>query len=121
MSTDQSESSRAVVLSFIYFLFFFFSLTKTKPRITSNTQLWIFPTFFLSLCASCSILQYINQRLKHRERWVGALTSTLTPCEYVQKETSLRSHGAATHGTRHEMRSGFIGDIFDYLCPFPYL
>lgn len=28
-----------------------------------------------------SILQYINQRLKHRERWVGALTSTFVPRE----------------------------------------
>ncbi|XP_061523394.1 mesoderm-specific transcript homolog protein isoform X2 [Phycodurus eques] len=26
-----------------------------------------------------SVLQYINQRLKHRERWVGALTSTFVP------------------------------------------
>uniref|UniRef100_A0A8C2QAP5 Mesoderm specific transcript n=1 Tax=Cyprinus carpio TaxID=7962 RepID=A0A8C2QAP5_CYPCA len=30
-----------------------------------------------------SILQYINQRLKHRERWVGALTSTSTPLHMI--------------------------------------
>lgn len=29
-----------------------------------------------------SILQYINQRKKHRERWVGALMSTSVPREY---------------------------------------
>lgn len=33
---------------------------------------------------SLSILQYINQRLKHRERWVGALTSTFVPRELHQ-------------------------------------
>ncbi|KAI4874941.1 hypothetical protein NFI96_029370 [Prochilodus magdalenae] len=30
-----------------------------------------------------SILQYINQRLKHRDRWVGALTSTSTPLHMI--------------------------------------
>ncbi|AWO98082.1 Calcium-transporting ATPase isoform 3 [Scophthalmus maximus] len=30
-----------------------------------------------------SILQYINQRLKHRERWVGALTSTFVPLHMI--------------------------------------
>lgn len=30
---------------------------------------------------SFSILQYINQRKKHRERWVGALMSTSVPRE----------------------------------------
>uniref|UniRef100_A0A3P8S734 Mesoderm specific transcript n=1 Tax=Amphiprion percula TaxID=161767 RepID=A0A3P8S734_AMPPE len=30
-----------------------------------------------------SILQYINQRLKHRERWVGALTSTYVPLHMI--------------------------------------
>uniref|UniRef100_A0A669AYR2 Mesoderm specific transcript n=1 Tax=Oreochromis niloticus TaxID=8128 RepID=A0A669AYR2_ORENI len=29
------------------------------------------------------ILQYINQRLKHRERWVGALTSTYVPLHMI--------------------------------------
>ncbi|MEE6481750.1 hypothetical protein FKM82_012954 [Ascaphus truei] len=29
-----------------------------------------------------SILQYINQRHKHRDRWVGALTNASVPCEY---------------------------------------
>uniref|UniRef100_A0A3Q3QTC3 AB hydrolase-1 domain-containing protein n=1 Tax=Monopterus albus TaxID=43700 RepID=A0A3Q3QTC3_MONAL len=30
-----------------------------------------------------SILQYINQRLIHRERWVGALTSTFVPLHMI--------------------------------------
>uniref|UniRef100_A0A8C7ZC09 Mesoderm specific transcript n=1 Tax=Oryzias sinensis TaxID=183150 RepID=A0A8C7ZC09_9TELE len=30
-----------------------------------------------------SILQYINQRLKHRDRWVGALTSTFIPLHMI--------------------------------------
>ncbi|KAF3705131.1 Mesoderm-specific transcript -like protein [Channa argus] len=30
-----------------------------------------------------SILQYINQRVKHRERWVGALTSTFVPLHLI--------------------------------------
>ncbi|XP_077355525.1 mesoderm-specific transcript homolog protein [Festucalex cinctus] len=30
-----------------------------------------------------SVLQYINQRLKHRERWVGALTSTMVPLHLI--------------------------------------
>ncbi|CAF95989.1 unnamed protein product, partial [Tetraodon nigroviridis] len=30
-----------------------------------------------------SILQFINQRLKHRERWVGALTSTFVPLHMI--------------------------------------
>nr|XP_061809659.1 mesoderm-specific transcript homolog protein-like isoform X3 [Nerophis lumbriciformis] len=29
------------------------------------------------------VLQYINQRLKHRERWVGALTSTFVPLHLI--------------------------------------
>uniref|UniRef100_A0A671KL20 Mesoderm-specific transcript homolog protein-like n=1 Tax=Sinocyclocheilus anshuiensis TaxID=1608454 RepID=A0A671KL20_9TELE len=32
---------------------------------------------------SRGILQYINQRLKHRERWVGTLTSTSTPLHMI--------------------------------------
>ncbi|NXO79451.1 MEST protein, partial [Sitta europaea] len=32
---------------------------------------------------SCSILQYINQRKKHRERWVGALMSTSVPLHLI--------------------------------------
>ncbi|XP_058842482.1 mesoderm-specific transcript homolog protein-like [Acipenser ruthenus] len=30
-----------------------------------------------------SILQYINQRLKHRDRWVGALTTTTVPLHLI--------------------------------------
>uniref|UniRef100_A0A672ZLS3 AB hydrolase-1 domain-containing protein n=1 Tax=Sphaeramia orbicularis TaxID=375764 RepID=A0A672ZLS3_9TELE len=30
-----------------------------------------------------SILQYINQRLQHRDRWVGALTSTFVPLHMI--------------------------------------
>lgn len=41
------------------------------------------PLCSLTLPLSLSILQYINQRLKHRERWVGALTSTFIPREYA--------------------------------------
>lgn len=49
------------------------------------------PFWMPSVCFS-SILQYINQRLKHRERWVGALTSTSVPCEFARKSLFWRSH-----------------------------
>lgn len=68
----------------------FSSLYNTEPRGAGDAD----PTR-ISLCPnpqeqiplhntnfSFSVLQYINQRKKHRERWVGALMSTSVPCEY---------------------------------------
>lgn len=46
-------------------------------------------SFLCSAVSDCllslplSILQYINQRLQHRERWVGTLTSTFVPREFT--------------------------------------
>lgn len=46
------------------------------------------PSMMSSLCVS-SILQFLNQRLKHRERWVGALTSTSVPRELTLSKVFL--------------------------------
>lgn len=47
------------------------------------------PFNLLMVSPQFSILQYINQRLKHRERWVGALTSTFVPCEFTAVSSEL--------------------------------
>ncbi|NWZ87960.1 MEST protein, partial [Poecile atricapillus] len=49
--------------------------TRSPPR--RNSGIWRNDDF------SFSILQYINQRKKHRERWVGALTSTSVPLHLI--------------------------------------
>lgn len=50
---------------------------------------WIHASTFWCSPPLFSILQYINQRLKHRERWVGALTSTFVPCEFTAASSEL--------------------------------
>uniref|UniRef100_A0A8B9R7L2 Mesoderm specific transcript n=1 Tax=Astyanax mexicanus TaxID=7994 RepID=A0A8B9R7L2_ASTMX len=55
----------------------------TQPTEAEYWDMWTGVRFNDGNLVMDSILQYINQRLKHRERWVGALTSTLTPCEYI--------------------------------------
>ncbi|NXM74964.1 MEST protein, partial [Serilophus lunatus] len=44
--------------------------------ITMGISLWTGPV-------SLSVLQYINQRKQHRQRWVGALTSTSVPLHLI--------------------------------------
>ncbi|NWS77864.1 MEST protein, partial [Crotophaga sulcirostris] len=52
---------------------------RTIPRLCSSWRHHVLPhTTFLS-----SILQYINQRKKHRDRWVGALMSTSVPLHLI--------------------------------------
>uniref|UniRef100_A0A671RMA1 Mesoderm-specific transcript homolog protein-like n=1 Tax=Sinocyclocheilus anshuiensis TaxID=1608454 RepID=A0A671RMA1_9TELE len=55
----------------------------TQPTEAEFWDMWTGIRFNDGNLVIDSILQYINQRLKHRERWVGALTSTSTPCEYT--------------------------------------
>ncbi|XP_010784383.1 mesoderm-specific transcript homolog protein isoform X1 [Notothenia coriiceps] len=58
-----------------------------------------------------SILQYINQRLKHRERWVGALTSTFVPqswtlsCLACERKPRSPSVILSSGGSAHDLRT----------------
>uniref|UniRef100_A0A3B5M9L5 Mesoderm specific transcript n=1 Tax=Xiphophorus couchianus TaxID=32473 RepID=A0A3B5M9L5_9TELE len=49
-----------------------------------------------------SILQYINQRFQHRDRWVGALTSTHAPCKWClgQQSPFWTTTSVTTHSWR---------------------
>ncbi|GAA6066057.1 mesoderm-specific transcript homolog protein [Tachysurus ichikawai] len=55
----------------------------TQPAEAELWDMWTGIRFNDGNLVMDSILQYINQRLKHRERWVGALTSTLTPLHMI--------------------------------------
>lgn len=55
----------------------------TQPTEADFWDMWTGIRFNDGNLVMDSILQYINQRLKHRERWVGALTSTSTPLHMI--------------------------------------
>uniref|UniRef100_A0A8C9TDU7 Mesoderm specific transcript n=1 Tax=Scleropages formosus TaxID=113540 RepID=A0A8C9TDU7_SCLFO len=55
----------------------------TQPSEAELWDMWTGLRFSDGNLVLDSILQYINQRLKHRERWVGALTSTLIPLHMI--------------------------------------
>ncbi|XP_043092725.1 mesoderm-specific transcript homolog protein isoform X1 [Puntigrus tetrazona] len=55
----------------------------TQPTEAEFWDMWTGIRFNDGNLVMDSILQYINQRLKHRERWVGALTSTSTPLHMI--------------------------------------
>lgn len=57
-------------------------------RLDGWVPMWYVPFWMSPVCFS-SVLQYINQRLKHRDRWVGALTSTSVPCEFTPSKVFL--------------------------------
>ncbi|XP_062861623.1 mesoderm-specific transcript homolog protein [Trichomycterus rosablanca] len=55
----------------------------TQPTEAEFWDMWTAFRFNDGNLVVDSILQYINQRQKHRDRWVGALTSTLTPLHLI--------------------------------------
>ncbi|XP_076861478.1 mesoderm-specific transcript homolog protein isoform X2 [Brachyhypopomus gauderio] len=55
----------------------------TQPTASDYWDMWTSVRFNDGNLVLDSILQYINQRLKHRDRWVGALTSTLIPLHLI--------------------------------------
>ncbi|XP_051544267.1 mesoderm-specific transcript homolog protein isoform X2 [Myxocyprinus asiaticus] len=55
----------------------------TQPTEAEFWDMWTGIRFNDGNLVMDSILQYINQRLKHRDRWVGALTSTSTPLHMI--------------------------------------
>uniref|UniRef100_A0A7N6B4J9 AB hydrolase-1 domain-containing protein n=1 Tax=Anabas testudineus TaxID=64144 RepID=A0A7N6B4J9_ANATE len=86
-----------------------------------------------------SILRYINQRLKHRERWVGALTSTLVPLhmiygpldpvnphpqfirlyqQLVQRSTVTILDEHISHYPQLEDPTGFLNAYFNFIHSF---
>uniref|UniRef100_A0A7N6B658 AB hydrolase-1 domain-containing protein n=1 Tax=Anabas testudineus TaxID=64144 RepID=A0A7N6B658_ANATE len=85
------------------------------------------------------ILRYINQRLKHRERWVGALTSTLVPLhmiygpldpvnphpqfirlyqQLVQRSTVTILDEHISHYPQLEDPTGFLNAYFNFIHSF---
>uniref|UniRef100_A0A8D0CNB4 Mesoderm specific transcript n=1 Tax=Sander lucioperca TaxID=283035 RepID=A0A8D0CNB4_SANLU len=86
-----------------------------------------------------SILQYINQRLKHRERWVGVLTSTFVPLhmiygpldpvnphpqfirlyqQLVQRSTVTILDEHISHYPQLEDPTGFLNAYFNFIHSF---
>ncbi|XP_026884887.1 mesoderm-specific transcript homolog protein isoform X1 [Electrophorus electricus] len=55
----------------------------TQPTEAEHWDMWTSVRFNDGNLVLDSVLQYINQRLTHRDRWVGALTSTLTPLHLI--------------------------------------
>uniref|UniRef100_A0A8D0CQ31 Mesoderm specific transcript n=1 Tax=Sander lucioperca TaxID=283035 RepID=A0A8D0CQ31_SANLU len=85
------------------------------------------------------ILQYINQRLKHRERWVGVLTSTFVPLhmiygpldpvnphpqfirlyqQLVQRSTVTILDEHISHYPQLEDPTGFLNAYFNFIHSF---
>uniref|UniRef100_A0A3B5ACU5 Mesoderm specific transcript n=1 Tax=Stegastes partitus TaxID=144197 RepID=A0A3B5ACU5_9TELE len=86
-----------------------------------------------------SILQYINQRFKHRDRWVGALTSTFVPLhmiygpldpvnphpqfirlyqQLVQRSTITVLDEHISHYPQLEDPTGFLNAYFNFIHSF---
>ncbi|KAK7149687.1 hypothetical protein R3I94_009102 [Phoxinus phoxinus] len=55
----------------------------TQPTEAEFWDMWTGIRFNDGNLVMDSVLQYINQRMKHRERWVGALTSSSTPLHMI--------------------------------------
>ncbi|XP_077090559.1 mesoderm-specific transcript homolog protein isoform X2 [Siphateles boraxobius] len=55
----------------------------TQPTEAEFWDMWTGVRFNDGNLVMDSVLQYINQRMKHRERWVGALTSSSTPLHMI--------------------------------------
>ncbi|KAG7247971.1 hypothetical protein CRUP_008432 [Coryphaenoides rupestris] len=53
----------------------------TQPTDAEFWDMWTGLRFNDGNLVLDSVLQFINQRAKHRDRWVGALSSTFVPCE----------------------------------------
>lgn len=75
--------------------------------------------FWMSFICLSSILQYINQRLKHRERWVGALTSSSVPCEFTHKSFQWQSRFFVTELSRLCLSVHMIYGPLDPVNPHP--
>nr|XP_029500425.1 mesoderm-specific transcript homolog protein [Oncorhynchus nerka] len=54
----------------------------TQPTDAEFLDMWTGVRFNDGNLVMDSILQFINQRDEHRDRWVGALTSTFIPGEF---------------------------------------
>ncbi|XP_037099447.1 mesoderm-specific transcript homolog protein isoform X1 [Syngnathus acus] len=55
----------------------------TKPTNAELWNMWVSIRYNDGHLVLDSLLQYINQRIKHRERWVGALTTTSVPLHLI--------------------------------------
>uniref|UniRef100_A0A3Q3BAD9 Mesoderm specific transcript n=1 Tax=Kryptolebias marmoratus TaxID=37003 RepID=A0A3Q3BAD9_KRYMA len=67
-----------------------------------------------------SILQYINQRLKHRDRWVGALTSTFIPRKFTVATRS-RVFMNQTFLKVHLVKRSTVTVLDDHISHYPQL
>ncbi|XP_077565508.1 mesoderm-specific transcript homolog protein-like [Stigmatopora nigra] len=69
-----------------------------------------------------SVLQYINQRLKHRERWVGALTSTLVPLHLIYGPLDpVNPHPQFIQHYRRLVRRSTVSVLDEHISHYPQL
>ncbi|XP_027698074.1 mesoderm-specific transcript homolog protein isoform X2 [Vombatus ursinus] len=69
-----------------------------------------------------SILQYINQRKKHRDRWVGALTSVAVPLHFIYGPSDpVNPHPEFMNLYRKTLPQSTVSILDDHISHYPQL
>ncbi|XP_014872562.1 mesoderm-specific transcript homolog protein, partial [Poecilia latipinna] len=69
-----------------------------------------------------SILQYINQRFQHRDRWVGALTSTHAPLHLIYGPLDpVNPHPQFIRLYMHLVKRSTVTILDDHISHYPQL
>ncbi|XP_023686881.1 mesoderm-specific transcript homolog protein [Paramormyrops kingsleyae] len=109
------------------FLFFSRSIGEvfgphTQPTEAEVWDMWTGIRFNDGNLVMDSILQYINQRLKHRQRWVGALTSTLIPLHMIYGPLDpVNPHPQFISLYRSQVQRSTVSILDEHISHYPQL
>ncbi|XP_048875237.1 mesoderm-specific transcript homolog protein [Brienomyrus brachyistius] len=94
----------------------------TQPTEAEVWDMWTGIRFNDGNLVMDSILQYINQRLKHRQRWVGALTSTLVPLHMVYGPLDpVNPHPQFISLYRSQVQRSTVSILDEHISHYPQL
>ncbi|XP_036433579.1 mesoderm-specific transcript homolog protein isoform X1 [Colossoma macropomum] len=94
----------------------------TQPTEAEYWDMWTGIRFNDGNLVMDSILQYINQRLKHRDRWVGALTSTSTPLHMIYGPLDpVNPHPQFIHLYQKLVQRSTVSILDEHISHYPQL
>ncbi|XP_051547650.1 mesoderm-specific transcript homolog protein-like isoform X2 [Myxocyprinus asiaticus] len=94
----------------------------TQPTEAEFWDMWTGIRFNDGNLVMDSILQYINQRLKHRDRWVGALTLTSTPLHMIYGPLDpVNPHPQFTHLYLKLVQRSTVSVLDEHVSHYPQL
>ncbi|XP_035280591.1 mesoderm-specific transcript homolog protein isoform X1 [Anguilla anguilla] len=94
----------------------------TQPTEAEFWDMWTGIRFNDGNLVMDSILQYINQRLKHRERWVGALTTTVIPLHMIYGPLDpVNPHPQFLSRYHHLVKRSTVSVLDEHISHYPQL